>query len=104
MARFTCDTCNEAVFKSRLQAFNHLANDHNIPLLSRSDWHGREWYRKQTYSSARYYCQEHHANLWNIVMLLKHCSMHHNVCMWYVRGLSKKRVYLDGLITDVVET
>ena len=37
----------------------------------------------------------------NIRILLRHLSKIHGISLWYEKGLTKKRVSLDGLIEDI---
>jgi hypothetical protein len=117
MARFVCDNCVElhkkhsykkTFFKSITQVLIHLEREHKIHILDRHTYAYEKWYRVKltTYEDAmrkkktlpfKFFCGECNTQIRTRISLLKHISEAHNVTIWYERGVSKKRVYLNGL-------
>lgn len=45
-------------------------------------------------------CEECDIFLRSIILLLKHLDSEHGVHIWYERGLTRKRVFFDGILKD----
>lgn len=108
MVRYSCHNCrDEDLGKSITKVIKHVWRKHRIEL-------SRKWEPVFVSEDARlppkkterrkvsgFCCEECDVFLKNIFLLLKHLDEEHGVHIWYERGMTRKRVFFDGILEDI---
>ena len=107
MVRYFCHNCrDEDLGSSITKVIKHVWRKHRIEL-------SRKWARVTSFEDAYlpdgkiekmkitgFNCEECGIFLRSITLLLKHLDSEHGVHIWYERGLTRKRVFFDGILKD----
>ncbi len=85
MAQYQCGTCG--FFKNSNQLTHHLVFRHNVHLIL-----GPTYIRKRGN-----YCEDCNLQFRSCIQALKHLDTVHHIHVSYIRGIAKKRIFMDGL-------
>lgn len=102
MPRYYCHNCNDTYLKTPTAIVDHAWTGHGVfvetvlqPIMKSEDAHlPPEKTGKQRIS---FRCDDCRVLVENTFSLLRHLDKVHDIHIWYDRGLTKKRVYLDGI-------
>ena len=101
-----CHNCKDLETKSITSVINHVWVKHSIIVERKleSVWvaeDSRQRMRKKKKKRvSRYRCTDCNVLLGNTHSLLTHLDEKHGIHIWYERGLSRKRVFFDGILEN----
>ncbi len=106
MVRYLCHNCNDRLLKTITTVVEHVWAEHKIEVARR--WQSvlrsedarlpPSETRRQKVSGFR--CEDYDASLSNVSSFLAHLDQVHAIHIWYERGLTKKRVFFDGILNE----
>jgi hypothetical protein len=104
MARYLCHNCNDLALKAVPQVLEHVWNKHGIEATKQLQAvvraeDARSLLKptgKQKVSGYR--CEACKVSLEGFKPFLTHIDKMHGIHIWYEKGLTKKRVFFDGVL------
>ena len=103
MVKYTCYSCHdEDLGASITKVIDHVWTKHRIEVSKKWDLMLPENAHKPQRSMkvAGFRCEECDILLRGAFFLLKHLDSAHGIHVWYERGLTRKRVFFDGILKD----
>jgi hypothetical protein len=105
MVQYFCQNCNDLMMKSVPSVLEHAFKVHGIE-VTRTEKEAER--AEDAHSTSRrtvaclkgFRCEECDLPLDYTIALLKHLDHSHGVHIWYEKGLTRKRVYFDGILDD----
>ena len=105
--KYMCHNCNDQLLKSISSVIDHVWAKHRIEV-------SKIWQPIERAEDARlplkktgvkrvsgFRCEDCKVSLGNILSLLSHLDRVHRIHIWYEKGLTRKRVFLDGILDNV---
>jgi hypothetical protein len=106
MVRYFCHNCRDEYLSSITKVIDHVWRKHRVEV-------SRKWEPSFASEDARlppkktdklkvsgFCCEECDVFLESIFQLINHLDGAHGVHIWYERGMTKKRVFFDGILED----
>ena len=89
MVRYFCYTCENLLLKQIGTVIEHVWGKHGIEI-------------RKNPSQSGFLCEECNLPFGSIPLLLNHIDKTHGIHIWYEKGLTKKRVFFDGILNNTV--
>jgi hypothetical protein len=91
MVRYFCNNCNDQLLKQILSVVDHIWGKHGIEV--------------QKYpSGSSFRCVECDKYFKSIIPFLEHIDKNHGIHIWYEKGLTNKKLFLDGTLNKTFES
>lgn len=87
MVKYMCHNCNDLPFGHITSVLEHIWSEHGIEVQK---YHNITGFR----------CAECKTSFKSIVFFLKHMDKTHGIHIWYEKGLTRKRIFFDGILKD----
>lgn len=87
MARYFCHNCDDLDLKRISIVLDHIWSKHGV-----------EVQKYQTRSAFR--CADCEISFKSISLFLRHIDKTHGIHIWYEKGLTRKRVFFDGILDE----
>jgi hypothetical protein len=108
MVKYRCHNCHDQEFRNIASIIDHIWVKHSLIVERKlkSVWiaeDSRQSLRKKKKKRvSSYRCTDCNVLLGKTLSLLRHLDEKHGIHIWYERGLTKKRVFFDGILEDTV--
>lgn len=87
MVKYLCHNCNDLLLKQITSVLDHIWSKHGVEVQEYSNMTG-------------FRCADCKISFKNITLFLRHIDKTHGIHIWYEKGLTRKRVFFDGVLTD----
>ena len=106
MVKYLCHNCNDLLLKNISSVVNHVWDEHKIEITKKLQMVKRAEDARlplkkigiQQVSGFR--CEECNVTLRDVPSFLVHLDKIHDIHIWYEKGLTRKRVFFDGILDD----
>jgi uncharacterized C2H2 Zn-finger protein len=87
MVRYFCSNCDDLDLKQISTVLDHIWSKHGVEVQK---------YR----SLSAFRCSDCEISFKNISLFLRHIDKTHGIHIWYEKGITKKRVFFDGILNE----
>ena len=85
MVKYLCHNCNDLPLKQISSVLDHIWSKHGVEVQKYHDIPG-------------FRCADCKLSFKSIVLFLDHIDKTHGIHIWYEKGLTRKRVFFDGIL------
>lgn len=109
MVKYSCHNCNDLLLKSISSVLDHVWAEHKIEVA-------KMWQQVTKSEDAHlpprntgkqkisgFQCGDCKVSMKDIPSFLAHLDKMHGIHIWYERGLTRKRVYFDGILDSTAK-
>jgi uncharacterized C2H2 Zn-finger protein len=87
MVKYLCHNCNDLLLKQTPSVIDHVWSKHGVEV-------------KKYLNRSVFRCEDCNLSFKSIIFFLKHIDKTHGIHIWYEKGLTRKRVFFDGILDD----
>lgn len=85
MVRYLCHNCDDLLLKQVSSVIDHVWGKHGVEV-------------KKYPNRSVFRCEDCNISFGSIISFLKHIDGTHGIHIWYEKGLTRKKVFFDGIL------
>lgn len=85
MVKYMCHNCNDLLLKQTSSVVDHVWGKHGVEV-------------KKYLNRSVFRCEDCKLSFKSIIFFLEHIDKTHGIHIWYEKGLTRKRVFYDGIL------